>query len=66
MNIYFLLVAVFALTGLFSTIAVGFSRANQRENPAYEKRTARNLVRLTSFYVVMIALLTGMLLYFMN
>lgn len=50
--IYYIIFAVIMLFALVATIMIGNSNQNKEGNPQYDKKTAGNWTRLTSFYVI--------------
>lgn len=50
------IVAIVMLAGLVATMAIGTSKSNQEENPAYFKHTGRKLARLSVMYVAVVLL----------
>jgi len=47
----YILIVTLALFGGIATLIIGNSKANQKSNPDYDRRTRQNLSRLTYVYV---------------
>lgn len=48
----FFLIVLFLAIAVVGTMRVGHSKENQEGNPDYERKTGRNIKRLTSYYIV--------------
>ncbi|MFD0698981.1 hypothetical protein ACFQZT_33440 [Paenibacillus sp. GCM10027628] len=55
-SIYYAVFSIILLLGLVGTLWVGFSRRNREGDQTYFQRTGVKWIRLTSFYVIAIAL----------
>lgn len=55
-----------ALLGFVATMWIGASRENREGNPAYDKNSVPNWVRLSVIYVIATAVLIGLLIWFVR
>lgn len=55
-----------ALVGFFATMWIGASRENKEGNPAYEKNSIPNWIRLTLIYMIVSAVSIGLLIWFIR
>jgi hypothetical protein len=55
-----------ALIGFLATMWIGASRENREGNPAYDKNSIPNWVRLTVIYVIATAGFIGILIWIMR
>ncbi|MCI3927661.1 hypothetical protein MO973_46600 [Paenibacillus sp. TRM 82003] len=55
-----------ALVGFLATLWIGGSRENREGNPAYDKNSVPNWIRLTIIYVIATAVLIGLLIWFIR
>jgi len=67
-NTYILYGAVIgiALIGFLATMWIGGSRENKEGNPAYDKNSVPNWIRLTVIYTVTTAAAIGALIWFVR
>lgn len=62
----YVVVGAVALIGLIGTLWVGLSRENREGNPAYDRSTKPNWLRLTLLYVAAAAVMAGLLIWFLG
>jgi len=55
-NLFYAIFTVILLVGVIGTLMVGFSKKNKEGDQSYFQKTGTKWVRLTSLYVVAIAL----------
>ncbi|WP_106766151.1 hypothetical protein [Paenibacillus faecalis] len=51
----YIIVIALALIGGVATVMIGLSQENKKSNPKYERRTKKNIARLTLLYLLSLA-----------
>jgi L-asparagine transporter-like permease len=56
-GLIYVLIGIVVLFAIIATIVIGNSSENRKENTAYDKKTSKNLIRLTAIYVIAVVLI---------
>jgi L-asparagine transporter-like permease len=56
-GLIYVLIGIVIVFAIVSTIIIGNSSENRKENTAYDKRTGKNLIRLTTLYIIAVVLI---------